>query len=69
MCIDRNIEIYIDTHTHICMHMYIHTIGYYSAKTGMKSCNLWQHAWTKKGIMLTGISQTEKDRYCDFNHI
>ena len=69
MCIDRNIKIYIDTHTHTCMHMYTHTIGYYSAKTEMKSCNLWQHAWTKKGIMLPGISQTEKDRYCDFSHI
>ena len=32
MCIDKNMETDIDTHTHICIHMYTHTVGYYSAK-------------------------------------
>ena len=28
-----------------------------------KSCHLWQHGWTLKGIILSEISQTEKDKY------
>ena len=35
-----------------------------SLKKGRKSCHLQQHWMDLEGIMLSEISQTEKDKYC-----
>ena len=36
----------------------------------MKFCHLQQHEWTYlEGIMLSEISQTEKDKYCMISFI
>ena len=40
-----------------------HTIEFYSAIKNNKICHLRQHGWLE-GIMLSEISQTEKDKYC-----
>ena len=49
---------YTHTHTHIYIHTYIHT--YWNTTQTQKRttfCHL-------EGIMLSEISQTEKDKYC-----
>ena len=58
------IYIYIYTHTHTHTHTHIHTVEYYSA---IKKNEMLPFATTQmdlEGIMLSEISQTEKDKYC-----
>ena len=62
-----HIYIYIHTHTHTHTHnIYIHicTMEYYSAIKNneiLPFAATWVHL---EGIMLSEISQTEKDKYC-----
>ena len=42
----------------------IYTKEYYLAIKRRKSCHLRQHGWTARVLMLSEISQTEKDKYC-----
>ena len=43
---------------------YICTMEYCSAIKRMKFCHLQQHGWTWRALMLSEISETEKDKYC-----
>ena len=50
------------THTHMCMHT--HTMEYYSDIKKNKILPLAATWMDLEGIMLSEISQTEKDKYC-----
>ena len=44
--------------------VYIYTMKYYSAIKKERNFATWQqHGWTWEGVMLSEISQTEKDKY------
>ena len=65
---DKQDVVYIDTHTHTQTHTHTHThthtMEYYSV---IKKNEILPFATTwmaLKGIMLSEISQREKDKYC-----
>ena len=76
MIVQRKCNIYIYytyTHTYIYIHAYTHvhvyTVVYYSAT---KKNEILPFATTRvdlEGIMLSEMSQTEKDKYCMFSFI
>ena len=56
--------VYTHTHTHTRTHTHTHTMEYYSAikkNEILPSATTWMYL---DGIMLSKISQTEKDEYC-----
>ena len=57
----------IETHTHT--HTHTHTMEYYSAIKKNKILPFVTTWMDLEGIMLSEISQTEKDKYCVFTYI
>ena len=61
------VYIYIYTHTHI--HTHTHTMEYYLAKEKKEILSFITTWMDSEGIMLSEISQTEKDKYYTFSLI
>ena len=53
----------VHTHTHT------HTEEYYSVIKKKEFCHLLKHWMNLEGVMLSEISQTEKDKYCTISLI
>ena len=61
---ENGIYVYIHADTHTHTHTHTHTLEYHSAikkNENFPFAATWMHL---EGIMLSEISQTEKDKYC-----
>ena len=69
MCVCVYIYLYIHTHTHTHTHTCIHTLEYYSARKKNVIMSLAATWIDLEIIILSEVSQTEKDKYHDIAYM